>query len=313
MTTIHERFHGGGGQPSVLISGATGLIGHALTLALEASGRHVIALTRAPYPMARDTVAWDPAAGRIDTRHLNGLEAVVHLAGENVAGGRWNAARKARIRDSREQGTRLLAEALAALDHPPKTLLCASGAGFYGDRGDEEVDEDSPAGQGFLAEVCRVWEGAADPARARGIRVVHARLGVVLAREGGALTQMLPAFRLGLGGPAGSGRQYMSWIALADAVGAMIHILNTPSLAGPVNLVAPQAVRNAEFAHALGRALRRPAILPLPAFAARLALGEMADALLLTGARVRPARLLASGYAFRYPDLNATLAAALGA
>jgi uncharacterized protein (TIGR01777 family) len=257
-------------------------------------------------------VSWDPAAGAIDSTGLVGVDAVVHLAGESIAGGRWTEARKRRIRDSRVSSTRLLARALAQLASPPRVLVAASATGYYGDRGAEVLREESAPGAGFLAGVCREWEAAAEPAARHGIRVVHLRIGLVLSRDGGALASLLTPFRLGAGGPVGSGAQYWSWITLDDLLGAILHALTTEALAGPVNAVAPNPVTNREFAKTLGRVLRRPALLPLPAFAARLVLGEMADALLLASARVVPARLQATGYAFRAPTLEGALRHELG-
>lgn len=296
----------------ILVTGSTGLIGSALIPFLTAGGHTVTRLVRsAPRPGERE-VRWDPERGEADRPGLEGQDAAVHLAGENIAGGRWTAERKARIRDSRVRGTQFLCESLARLDRPPKVLLCASATGYYGDRKDEVLREESAPGSGFLAEVCRAWEAAAEPALRAGIRVVSLRFGVVLSPAGGALAKMLPPFRLGLGGRIGTGRQYMSWIALDDAVGAACHALTAEALGGPVNAVAPNPVRNLEFAQTLGRVLSRPALLPLPAFAARLALGEMAEELLLASARVEPARLTAAGYPFRHPCLEGALRALLG-
>ena len=238
--------------------------------------------------------------------------AVVHLAGENIAAGRWTPARKAEIRRSRVDGTRNLCEVLARLPHPPKVLVSASAIGLYGDRGAEILTEESAAGTGFLAEVCREWEAAAAPAARVGIRVVNLRFGMVLSPTGGALKKMLLPFKLGMGGRIGSGEQFTSWIALDDVIGAIHHVLCEESVRGAVNAVAPEPASNADFTRTLARVLRRPTLLPLPAFAARLALGEMADALLLGGARVMPARLQASGYRFRFPDLESALRHLLG-
>ena len=295
---------------NVLVTGSTGLIGSALVLSLTAGGHGVRRLVRSQ--AGEGAVRWDPEAGALDTAALEGMDAAVHLAGENIAARRWTAEQKARIRDSRVKGTRLLCEALARLAQPPKTLICASAIGYYGDRGDEVLREESAPGTGFLPEVCRAWEGAADPARQKGIRVVHLRFGVVLSAAGGALGKMLFPFRMGVGGVLGSGGQYMSWIALDDAAGAIHHALATGALEGPVNGVSPHPVTNQEFTKTLGRALRRPTIFPMPAFAARIAFGEVADALLLASARVEPGRLLATGYAFRYPDLEGALRHLLG-
>jgi uncharacterized protein (TIGR01777 family) len=242
---------------------------------------------------------------------LEGLDAVVHLAGENVAG-RWTRAKKARIRDSRVRGTRLLAEALARSRRPPKVLACASAVAYYGDRGEEVLRESSPPGRGFLAEVCRAWESATAPAAERGIRVVNLRFGLVLSRAGGALGRMLPVFRVGLGGRLGDGRQYWSWVALDDCVAAIGHALASQGLAGGVNVVAPHPVTNAELTAALGGVLSRPAPLAVPAFAARLAFGEMAREVLLASARVEPARLLAGGFRFRFGRVRPALEHVLG-
>jgi len=295
----------------VLVSGSTGLVGSALVPLLSSQGLSVVRLARSSAP-GSSAISWDPAAGRLDPVALEGIDAVVHLAGENVASGRWNAKRKLRILDSRVQGTRLLSETIARLERPPKTLVCASAVGYYGDRGQELLDEQSPPGGDFLSDVCHHWEAAAEPARQAGIRVVHCRFGVVLSAAGGALKKMLPPFRMGLGGRLGSGRQYMSWIALDDAIGAIYHALMTDSLAGPVNAATPEAVTNLEFTKVLGRVLSRPTIFPVPAAALRLLLGQMADEMLLSSIRVRPARLLESGYKFREPDLEPALRHMLG-
>lgn len=296
----------------VAVTGATGLVGSALTPRLAGGGHEAVALRRAPAAAGGGGPSWDPETGALSAGALDGVDAVVHLAGENVAGGRWTAARKARIRDSRVAGTRQLAAALAALPQPPKTLIAASAIGFYGDRGDERLDEAAAPGADFLADVCQQWEAAAAPARDAGMRVVHLRIGIVLTPAGGALQRMLTPFRMGVGGVIGSGRQYMSWVALDDVLGGILHALRADSLTGPVNLAAPHPVTNAEFTKTLGRVLRRPTFLPLPAFGARLAFGEMADALLLSSARVEPARLRADGFEFDYPDLEAALRHLLG-
>ena len=298
----------------VAVTGATGLIGSALVPFLRSGGHEAAPLPRlsASGRGGGDDPSWDPATGALSDGALDGVDAVVHLAGENIAGGRWTAARKARIRDSRVDGTRRLAEALAALPQPPRTLVAASAIGFYGDRGDEELDESSAPGPGFLPEVCQAWEAAAAPAREAGMRVVHLRIGIVLTPAGGALAQMLFPFRMGAGGVIGSGRQYMSWVALDDVLGGIQHALCTDGLNGPVNMVAPNPATNTEFTKTLGRVLRRPTILPLPAFGARLAFGEMADALLLASTRVDPARLREGGYDFGYPSLEDALRHVLG-
>ncbi len=287
------------------VTGSTGLVGSALVPLLATHGHDVVGLRRYT-ESAKDQEGWDPNTGRITVSNT-ALDALVHLAGENIAGGRWNAARKSRIRDSRVDGTRRLAETLAGQAQRPHTLVVASAIGYYGDRGDERLIESSDAGEGFLPEVCHAWEAATAPARDAGIRVVHLRIGIVLTPAGGALAQMLLPFKMCVGGVIGPGRQYMSWIALDDVLAAIRHALQTETLDGPVNAVAPQPVTNAEFTSTLGRVLRRPTVMPLPAFFARLAFGEMADALLLSSTRVQPARLEETGFTFQYPELEAAL------
>lgn len=296
----------------VLVSGASGFIGSALVPALTAGGHTVTRLVRSTPRPGRAEIPWNPAARSIGTPALEGLDAVVHLAGDNVASGRWTAAKKASIRDSRVQGTTVLCEALAQLVKPPKVLLCASAIGYYGDRGETILREESPPGTGFLAEVCQAWEAATAPAVQRGIRVVRLRFGIVLSPAGGPLAKMLTPFRLGLGGVIGAGKQYMSWIALDDVLGVIQHALSTETLQGPVNVVAPQPVTNQEFTATLGKVLQRPTRLSMPAFAARLIFGEMADALLLASTRVLPARLVASEYTFHHPALEEALQYLLG-
>ena len=290
----------------IVVSGASGLIGSALTPRLAARGHEVVRLVRRPPRPGERAVAWDPEAGSIDRAALEGADVVIHLAGENVFG-RWTAEKKRRIRDSRVSGTRLVSEALARLARRPSVLLAASAIGFYGDRGDEELIEQSPPGEDFLAQVSRDWEAAAAPAGRAGIRVVNLRFGVVLTPAGGALGKMLPPFRLGLGGHVGSGSQYVSWIHIDDGGRAIEHALATESLAGPVNLTAPHPVTNRELAGTLGRVLGRPAIMPVPAFALRLMLGAEGAGMLQGGQRVLPARLLESGFQFRYRDIEAAL------
>jgi hypothetical protein len=292
----------------VAVSGSTGLVGSEVVAVLSAAGDEVVRLVRRVPAPGEKAVRWDPVKGEIDAAGLEGLDAVVHLAGENVGAGRWTAARKAAIRDSRVNGTRLLCDALAGLARPPKTLVCASAVGYYGDRGEEPLTEESPPGTGFLAGVCREWEAASAPAARKGIRVVALRIGMVLSPKGGALARMLPPFRAGLGGVIGGGRQYVGWIALDDLPGIILHALQCGDLSGPVNAVAPRPVTSREFTEALGKALSRPTPLPVPAFVLRIAVGrEMADALMLASARVIPKRLLDTGYAFRSPELETTL------
>lgn len=295
----------------ILVTGATGLVGSALTSSLAVGGHDVVRLGRTASEAG--DVRWDPEGGVLDAGALEGVDGVVHLAGENIATGRWTAEKKRRIRESRVRGTRLLAETLAGLERSPRVLVSASAIGYYGDRGDEELRETSSAGAGFLSDVCREWEAATEAAQGKGIRVVHARLGVVLSTGGGALAKMLTPFKLGAGGIIGNGRQYMSWITLDDTVAAVSHLLATDSVDGPVNVVAPGTVTNHEFTKTLGRVLRRPTLFPMPAFAARLAFGEMADALLLASTRVKPAALLESGYAFRHDSLEEGLRHVIGA
>ena len=297
----------------ILLTGSSGLLGSALTPSLRASGHTVTRLVRPGTRPGPGQIVWDPAAGRLDPASIDGFDAVVHLAGENIAGARWTEERKRLLRDSRVRSTRLLAETLGKLSRAPLVLLSASAIGYYGDRGDEVLTEASAPGSGFLADVCRAWEDAAKPASDAGIRVVNLRFSVVLSAAGGALAKMLPPFKAGLGGPVGSGRQHMSWIALNDVVGAIQHALLTGSLAGPVNVVAPEPATNREFARTLGRVLRRPAFLPLPLFAVRFLFGEMGNDLLLASARVAPSRLEDSGYRFLYPELEGALRHVLAA
>lgn len=307
--TNNEAASAGTGVKSVLISGASGLVGRALCSELERRGQTATRLVRKT--PASNEVAWDPAAGTIDAASIE-ADAVVHLAGENIAEGRWTRSKMAAIRESRVRGTRLLAESLAALETPPKALVSASAVGFYGDRGNEVMTESSTPGSGFLADVCREWERATEPAELAGIRVVHLRIGVVLSREGGALKKMLLPFQLGAGGRLGSGKQYMSWILLDDLVGAVCRAVDDDTLSGAVNATAPEPVTNAEYTRALGRVLGRPTFAAMPAFAARLALGKMADELLLASIRVEPEVLDRIGFEFRAPDVETALRIALG-
>lgn len=289
--------------PRILVSGSSGPIGAALLPALNATGYEVSRLVRGP-ALGERQISWDPLKPATP-ESVSGFEAVIHLAGETIVG-RWTAAKKARIRDSRVLGTSNLAAALAKAPYPPRTLITASAIGYYGDRGDKVLREDSPLGQGFLAEVCRGWEAATHSATSAGIRTLHMRFGMVLSAAGGALPKMLLPFRLGLGGRMGNGRQWWSWIAVQDIAGAVLYLLKS-EVSGVVNLVSPKPVTNAEFTRTLGVVLSRPAIFPMPAFAARLAFGEMADELLLASQRVEPGKLLASGYMFRYPELETAL------
>jgi len=294
----------------VVISGASGLIGQALTAFLTAGGHRVRRLVRRQ--PGEDEIAWDPARGEIDAAALEGAHIVIHLAGAPVAGGRWTDARKRLIMDSRVDGTTVLSTALAGLTNKPHTLISASAIGFYGDCGDEPVDETAPQGGGFLADVCGRWEQASQPARDAGIRVANARIGVALSQRSGALAEMLPPFRMGVGAVAGDGRPWLSWVALDDVLGALHHAAFTPALVGPFNIVSPNAQTHEGFAKTLGRVLRRPVFVPLPKAAVRLIFGELGQETLLQGARVQPAALQRTGFEFRFPDLEETLRVELG-
>jgi len=288
----------------VLVSGSSGLIGAALCKLLQANGYQVTRLVRGGTSSASQMV-WTPDKP-VSAESLAGFNGVVHLAGETIVG-RWSARKKAAIRNSRVIGTKKLAEALALAPRRPEVFISASAIGYYGDRGDQILREESPSGTGFLPEVCREWEAASKPAADAGLRTAHVRLGVVLSSAGGALAKMLLPFRLGLGGNMGNGRQWWSWVDLQDVVGAILHVMNNGSISGGVNVVSPNPVTNAEFTMTLASVLSRPAILPMPAFAARLALGQMADELLLASQRVEPAKLLTSGYTFQQPHLRESL------
>lgn len=293
------------------VTGSRGLIGSALVPFLAGRGHRLTRLVRGP-ASGPGEVSWSPADGIPDIPRLQNLDGVIHLAGENIASGRWTEKRKAEIRRSRVEGTRRLCESLARLRPLPRVLVSASAIGIYGDRGSEILTEESPPGTGFLAEVCRAWEEATGPASHAGVRVVPLRFGMILSPTGGALRKMLLPFKLGAGGRIGKGTQFMSWITLDDALEVIDHTLGTDSLRGPVNATAPVPVTNAEFTRTLAGVLSRPALVPLPAFAARLAFGEMADALLLASQRVVPSGLQASGYRFHYPELEGALRHLLG-
>jgi uncharacterized protein (TIGR01777 family) len=290
--------------PKMLVSGSSGLIGAALLPSLRARGYEVACLVRG-VASGGGRIQWDPARS-LAPELVSGFDTVIHLAGESIVG-RWTEAKKRRIRESRVQGTRNLAEALAAARQRPQLLISASAIGFYGDRGEETLREDSSSGEGFLPEVCQEWEDATEPAAKAGIRTVQMRFGLVLSRSGGALQKMLPPFRMGVGGNMGNGRQWWSWIDIDDLVGAVEHVIKTETLRGPVNLVGPSPVTNAEFTKTLASVLSRPAVFPMPAFAARLVFGQMGDELLLASQRVQPAKLAASGYVFQKPDLRRAL------
>lgn len=299
----------------VVVTGASGLLGKALTTSLGEHGHRVSRLVRRPHarPEERGEIPWDPLAGLLDPALLAGVDAFVHLAGENVGGGRWTDARKAAIRDSRVLGTRTLVDAIGRMDKPPSVLVSASAVGYYGSTGgDTALAESAPPGDDFLAEVCRAWEAEAEKAQRFGVRVVRARIGVVLDPKGGALEKLLTPFKAGLGGKIGSGRQWMSWVALPDVVRAFEFALTTPGLAGAVNVVADGAVTQAEFARTLARVLGRPSMLPLPGFAVKALFGEMGDTMLLGGQRVAPEALHASGFSFSSPTLEPALRTMLG-
>ena len=292
----------------VLVSGAAGLIGARLSERLSGAGHTVVRLARSTGERGESVVRWNPDTGALDARDLEGVHAVIHLAGEPIDRGRWTAAKKALILDSRVEGTRLLSNAIAGLARPPGILIAASAAGFYGDRGDEVLTEESSPGEGFLAEVCRRWEAATEPAVQRGTRVVNLRTGLVLSAGAGLLGKLLPLFKRGLGGTLGDGHRYMSWITLDDTVNAIHFTLETQTLSGPVNVASPNPVTNGEFTRTLNRVLGRPAFLRVPELAMRLALGgEKAKALAFTGARLLPSKLLSTGFSFEHPDLEPAL------
>jgi uncharacterized protein (TIGR01777 family) len=291
----------------VAVTGSSGLVGSALVAGLEADGHFVRPVVRRAASEAKHEIRWDPAAAMIDTAELASVDGVVHLAGENIAAKRWTPAFKDKILSSRVGPTKALCQALAGMAMKPSVLVCASAIGYYGNRGDVPVDESSPPGAGFLAEVCKQWEAATQPARDADIRVVNLRTGFVLAKEGGGLAKMLTPFKLGLGGVIGSGKQYVSWIALDDLVRAIKFSLSSPAVSGPMNATSPHPVTNREFTKTLGSVLKRPTIFPMPSFAARLAFGEMADDMLIGGARVEPHVLEAARFDFAYPQLEVAL------
>jgi uncharacterized protein (TIGR01777 family) len=287
----------------ILISGSYGLVGSALVPALTRAGHVVTRLVRME---GQPGILWKPESSLMNSTPFEGFDAVIHLAGESIAGGRWTEEKKKRIRDSRINGTRLLVNALTRVQALPRVIIAASAIGYYGNRGSELLTEAAPPGSGFLADVCKAWEAATASAQSKGIRVANLRFGVILNAAGGALAKMLTPFKFGLGGPIGGGRQFMSWVDLDDVVGIVELALTSETLKGPVNVVAPRAVTNAEFTRSLGQALSRPAFLPMPAFAAKIVFGEMADELLLASQRVQPAVLEKAGYRFRYPDLDSS-------
>lgn len=291
----------------IAVTGSTGLVGSALVAHLESSGHVVKRIVRRRDSADSDSVYWDPEAGMIEVDKLAGLDAAVHLAGENIAKRRWSKRQKARILESRVNGTRLLSATLAALDPKPEVMVCASAMGYYGDRRDEILAEDSGSGDLFLSRVVRDWEAATTPAADAGIRVVNLRLGLVVSGAGGAIRQMMLPFKLGLGGRVGSGRQWVSWIAMADLVRLIQHCLTDRSLRGAVNAASPNPITNRDLAQTLAKVLHRPAIMPLPSFVVRAALGQMGEELLLSSARLSPVKLIASGFEFHSPDLESAL------
>jgi hypothetical protein len=295
----------------ITISGASGLVGQALTKSLARQGHEIVRLVRTPKSRGADEASWNPAEGQLDPAAIDGADAVINLNGRNIGAGRWTAAVKKELRTSRLNATQTLVEAIGRSERPPRLLINASATGFYGERGDEELDEQASAGDGFLADLARDWEAAALEAQSETTRVVLLRFGMILADDG-ALRKMLTPFKLGAGGPIGSGRQYWPWIDIDDVCGITASVLKHGDLQGPINAVAPEQVRCKQFTSTLGRVLGRPAIIPLPAFAARLALGEMADGLLLASTRVRPAVLEKAAYTFRSPDLETALRRILG-
>jgi uncharacterized protein len=294
-------------EMKILVSGSHGLVGKALARSLTDDGHEVVRLVRGERAGGSQDIEWRPDQGRIDTQHLEGIHAVIHLAGENIASGRWTAEKKRAIRESRVKGTALLSNALARLSRPPAVFLSASAIGYYGDRGDESLSEKSAPGNDFLSSVCVEWEAATRPAAEKGIRTVCTRFGIILDANEGALAKMLPPFRMGIGGRIGDGKQWMSWIALDDVVNGLTFLIKDESIDGPVNFVAPNPVRNAEFTKTLGRVLSRPTFFPVPEFGVRFAFGEMADALLLSSQKVEPSVLEDKRFLFRWPTLEPAL------
>ena len=297
---------------TVAISGSSGFLGRNLRHLLTTGGHRVLRLVRSRAKVGEGSVYWNPALGEVDHHGLAGVDAIVHLAGEPLVGVRWTEAKKREILRSRKDGTEWIAHTAARLSPPPRVLVCASAVGYYGNRGNEVLTEDSRAGRGFLAEVCQAWEKAATPARRAGIRVVHLRQGVALSPDGGALQLMLPAFRAGAGGRLGDGRQYMPWIGLDDTLGLILHAIATPGVSGPINVTAPLPVTNATFTSALGRVLGRPTVLPIPSLAVYALLGEMGRTVLLGGQRAVPAKAQDTGYEFLHPSIEEALRFGLG-
>ncbi|HXD31787.1 MAG TPA: TIGR01777 family oxidoreductase [Pyrinomonadaceae bacterium] len=294
----------------ILVSGSHGLVGSAFIDSVRKDGVEVYSLVRGA-PKSDLEIEWHPNHADLKVSDIEGMDVVVHLAGESIAEGRWSDDKKKRIRDSRVNGTAMLSRALVKLNRPPQVFVCASAIGYYGSRGDEVLTEASSPGDDFLSSVCVEWEQATEPASNKGIRTVKARFGIILSTDGGALAKMLPPFRMGVGGRVGDGKQWMSWIALDDVVSGLRFVIETDEMSGPVNFVAPNPVTNSEFTKSLGKALSRPTIFPIPAFAVRLAFGEMADALLLSSTRVNPVELTKAGYDFSHPHLAEALQSVL--
>lgn len=294
----------------IVIAGASGLIGRAVVARLKARGAEVVRLVRRP-PAGPDEASWNPGAGMLNPAVLEGVDAVINLSGANVGAGRWSSARRSEIRISRLDATETLVRAIGTLDRRPAVFVSASAVGYYGDCGDAVVDESCARGRGFLAEVCEAWEASALTAQALGVRTVPMRLGVVLAPKGGALEKMLPFFRLGIGGRLGDGRQWMSWLSIEDAVRAFCHVMDEPRCSGPINLVAPNPVTNAEFTAALGKVLHRPTVLPVPRWVLKTALGRMAEETVLSSTRAVPRKLEANGFGFRHVRVEEALRAVL--
>jgi uncharacterized protein len=309
-----ERYHPYASRAplKIAMTGASGMVGRALSGFLSCGGHQVLPLVRRRPQLESREIFWDPIRGELDRNSLESLDAVVHLAGENIGAGRWTKDRKEGILQSRKEGTGFLARTLASLQHPPKVLVSSSAVGFYGNRGEESLTEESAPGGGFLSEVCRAWEEAAQPAREAGIRTVQLRTGIVLAQRGGALARMITPFLWGAGGVIGEGRQWMSWISLEDLVGLFHYALREDSLSGPVNATAPEPVPNAQFTRTLGKVLSRPTLFPLPSSVVKALFGEMGEALLLEGQRVAPAKAVAAGFRFLHPDLESALRWELG-
>jgi len=290
----------------ILLSGSTGMVGSALLPVLRKDGHEVIRLSRTKRNMPEKEVTYDIQEGSLEEGALD-VDAVIHLAGENIVSGRWSESTKRAIRDSRVKSTELLADRVCDMESPPQTFICASAIGYYGDTGDTAVDEEGPPGDGFLADVCKEWEAATEPMKAKGIRVINLRVGVVISETGGALAKMLKPFKFGLGGVLGSGDQYMSWVSLEDIVGILHFALTNERLEGPVNAVAPHPVTNKEFTKTLGRVLNRPTLMGVPAAVLKAVMGEMAEEMLLVSSRVTPAKLREANYKFAYPDLEEAL------